>query len=146
MLSVIITSFKDCKIIDVSVSQIIDQLNNALEYEIIIIDDNSNDGTLEKIKALSISNPNVHIYLNPMEKGFGNSIKEGIKRAKGEFVCIVEAAESVTAQFQLSHVLGTLLQELAPTQAAKLGAQICGVRKKEAYELALQLAQQAQSS
>ena len=46
MLSVIIPSFKEGKIIDVSVSQIIDQLNNALEYEIIIIDDNSNDGTL----------------------------------------------------------------------------------------------------
>lgn len=65
---------------------------------------------------------------------------------KGEFVCIVEAAESVTAQFQLTHVLGALLKELAPTQAAKLAAQICGVRKKEAYELALQLAQQAHSS
>ena len=64
---------------------------------------------------------------------------------KGEFVCIVEAAESVTAQFQLTHVLGALLKELAPTQAAKLAAQICGVRKKEAYELALQLAQQAHS-
>ena len=65
---------------------------------------------------------------------------------KGEFVCIVEAAESVTAQFQLSHVLGALLQELAPTQAAKMAAQICGVRKKEAYELALQMAQQSRSS
>lgn len=65
---------------------------------------------------------------------------------KGEFVCIVEAAEIVTAQFQLTHVLGALLKELAPTQAAKLAAQICGVRKKEAYKLALQLAQQAHSS
>ena len=65
---------------------------------------------------------------------------------KGEFVCIVEAAESVTAQFQLTHVLGALVKELAPTQAAKLAAQICGVRKKEAYELALQLAKQAHSS
>ena len=64
---------------------------------------------------------------------------------RGEFVCIVEAAESVTAQFQLTHVLGALLKELAPTQAAKLAAQICGVRKKEAYELALQLAQRAHS-
>ena len=65
---------------------------------------------------------------------------------KGEFVCILEAAESVTAQFRLTHVLGALLKELAPTQAAKLAAQICGVRKKEAYELALRLAQQAHSS
>ena len=65
---------------------------------------------------------------------------------KGEFVCIVEAAKSVTAQFQLTHVLGALVKELAPTQAAKLAAQICGARKKEAYERALQLAQQAHSS
>ena len=39
MLSVIIPIFKEGEIIDVSLSQIIDQLNNALEYEIIIIDD-----------------------------------------------------------------------------------------------------------
>ena len=58
---------------------------------------------------------------------------------KGEFVCIVEAAESVTARFDLSHVMTTLLQDLSPTQAAKLAAQICGVRKKQAYELALRL-------
>ena len=58
---------------------------------------------------------------------------------KGEFVCIVEAAESVTNRFDLTHVVTALLQELAPTQAAKLAAQICGVRKKEAYDLALQL-------
>jgi len=94
MLSVIIPSYKEGKIIDVSVNQIIDELNNVIEFEIIIIDDNSNDGTLEKIKALSTSNPNVHIYLNPAEKGFGNSIKEGIKRAKGEFVCIFMADQS----------------------------------------------------
>jgi 16S rRNA (cytidine1402-2'-O)-methyltransferase len=58
---------------------------------------------------------------------------------KGEFVCVVEAAESVTNRFDLTHVVTALLQELAPTQAAKLAAQICGVRKKEAYDLALQL-------
>ena len=60
---------------------------------------------------------------------------------KGEFVCIIEAAESVTGRFDLSHVMTTLLQDLAPTQAAKLAAQICGVRKKEAYELALRLSE-----
>ena len=37
MLSVIIPSFKEGKIIDVSVSQIIDQLKNTVEYEIIIL-------------------------------------------------------------------------------------------------------------
>jgi 16S rRNA (cytidine1402-2'-O)-methyltransferase len=60
---------------------------------------------------------------------------------KGEFVCVVEAAESVTGKFDQAHVVGALLQELSPTQAARLAAQICGVRKKETYELALQLSE-----
>ncbi len=58
---------------------------------------------------------------------------------KGEFVCVVEAAESVTAKFDLTHVVKTLLQEVSAAQAARLAAQICGVRKKEAYALALQI-------
>jgi 16S rRNA C1402 (ribose-2'-O) methylase RsmI len=65
---------------------------------------------------------------------------------KGEFVCIIEAAESVSARFDLSHVMATLLQDLAPTQAAKLAAQICGVRKKEAYALALRLSESQASN
>jgi dolichol-phosphate mannosyltransferase len=94
MLSIIIPSFKEGNIIDVSVIEIINALNNVIEYEIIVIDDNSNDRTLEKIKVLSSSNSNVHIYLNQSAKGFGNSIKEGIKRAKGEFICFVMADQS----------------------------------------------------
>ena len=58
---------------------------------------------------------------------------------KGEFVCVVEAGDSLTNRFDLTHVVTALLQELAPTKAAKLAAQICGVRKKEAYDLVLQL-------
>lgn len=94
MLSIIIPSFKEGNIIDVSVIEIIKALKNVIEYEIIVIDDNSNDCTLEKIKVLSSSNSNVHIYLNQLAKGFGNSIKEGIKMAKGEFICFVMADQS----------------------------------------------------
>jgi hypothetical protein len=36
-----------------------------------------------------------------------------------------------------------LLQELSPAKAARLGAQICGVNKKELYELALSMSSQA---
>lgn len=60
---------------------------------------------------------------------------------KGEFVVVVEAAPNVSAQFDQAHVVSTLLQELSPAQAARLAAQICGVRKKEAYEMALSLSE-----
>jgi dolichol-phosphate mannosyltransferase len=93
-LTIIVPSFKEGKIIEFSIREIINTLKNHIDFEIIIIDDNSNDGTLEKIKTFSKSNPNIKIYLNSSRKGFGNSIKEGIKKAKGEFVCFFMADQS----------------------------------------------------
>ncbi len=58
---------------------------------------------------------------------------------KGEFVCVVEAAHSAAEKLDQVQVVSALLQELPPTQAARLAAQICGVKKKETYQLAMQL-------
>ena len=58
---------------------------------------------------------------------------------KGEFVGIIEAGEAATTEYQHQQVVQVLLQELPPAKAARLAAQICGVNKKELYELALTL-------
>ena len=58
---------------------------------------------------------------------------------KGEFVGIIESGEEMTQQFQHQQVMQILLQELSPAKAARLGAQICGVNKKELYELAMSM-------
>ena len=63
------------------------------------------------------------------------------EQPKGEFVCIVESGEQVTAGFEIAHVLEALLKELPPTQASRIAASICGVRKKEAYQMALKMSQ-----
>jgi|TARA_X000000950_G_scaffold25575_1_gene27498 16S rRNA (cytidine1402-2'-O)-methyltransferase len=57
---------------------------------------------------------------------------------RGEFVVIVEASDDLSMDVAADHVLSVLIKELAPAQAARLTAQICGIRKKEAYRLALQ--------
>ena len=62
---------------------------------------------------------------------------------KGEFVGIIECGEETTQHFQHGQVMRILLQELSPAKAARLGAQICGVNKKELYELALSMSSQA---
>ncbi len=93
-LTIIVPSFKEGKIIEFSIREIINTLKNRIDFEIIVIDDNSNDGTLEKMIALSKSDPSINIYLNSKPKGFGNSLKEGIKKAKGEFVCFFMADQS----------------------------------------------------
>jgi len=94
-LSLIIPTFKEGKIINSSVNEIIDVLKKAsINFEILIVDDNSNDDTLEKISEISKINKNVKLYLNSTPKGFGNSIIEGIKKAQGELICFVMADQS----------------------------------------------------
>ena len=58
---------------------------------------------------------------------------------KGEFVGVIERGEAMTQHYAHREVMQVLLQELSPAKAARLGAQICGVNKKELYELALSM-------
>ena len=63
---------------------------------------------------------------------------------RGELTLIVqgvaaEACAGKMAEGELRRVLPLLLKELAPGKAASLAAQLCGVRRNEAYRLALQL-------
>ena len=56
---------------------------------------------------------------------------------RGEVVCILEGALDQTADAaEQQRVMRILAAELAPAQAARVGAQILGVRKKDLYRLA----------
>ena len=67
-------------------------------------------------------------------------LEADINRQKGEFVLIVSPAEQVDAgEAEARRVLEILLRELPVSQASKLAADICGVKKKVLYELALKL-------
>ncbi len=94
-LSIIIPTFKEGKIIESSVNEIITRLKTEMiDFEILVIDDHSNDQTIQKIKKISSINKNVSIYLNSKSKGFGNSLIEGIKKSTGKYVCFVMADQS----------------------------------------------------
>jgi 16S rRNA (cytidine1402-2'-O)-methyltransferase len=60
---------------------------------------------------------------------------------RGEFVGVIEASDAVRVPVAVRTVLTSLLKELAPAQAARLAASICGMKKSEVYDLALSLGQ-----
>ena len=61
---------------------------------------------------------------------------------RGEIVVIVAADHGIKNSQDEHRVMRILLQELAPAQAAKLGASICGVKKSLMYDLAMSLTQE----
>jgi len=94
-LSILIPTYREGKIIDTSIEDInITLKKEKIDFEIIVIDDNSNDQTIEKINQISKTNNHIRVILNSSSKGFGNSIIEGIKSANGDIICFVMADQS----------------------------------------------------
>lgn len=60
-------------------------------YEIIIIDNNSQDNTISIIKDLSMKNEKIKIITNPKNIGYGNAIANALKDSNGEFLAILNA-------------------------------------------------------
>lgn len=57
------------------------------EYEIIVVDDGSNDETAARAQELD----GVVVVRHPVNKGYGAALKTGIRKAKGEYVVIIDA-------------------------------------------------------
>jgi len=57
-------------------------------YEIVFINDFSEDSTTEELIKLSESNKKI-IYFNNKKKGLGGAIDLGIQKSNGKYVCIM---------------------------------------------------------
>ena len=63
------------------------------KFEILIIDDYSIDKTAKIVRLISKNNKFVKYHFNKI-KGLGGAINLGIKKSKGEFVCVFMADQS----------------------------------------------------
>ena len=59
-------------------------------YQIVIVDDNSEDLTIKKIKFKFSSNKNIKYILRKKNPSLGLSIKEGIKKSDGSVIIVMD--------------------------------------------------------
>jgi len=83
-LSVVLACYNEIEIINKSVFDLAEFLDSTkLNYEIIMIDDCSTDGTREEIPKLAKKYPKIRWHLHEKNLGRGGTVSEGIKLAKG---------------------------------------------------------------
>jgi dolichol-phosphate mannosyltransferase len=69
------------------------KIDNSLDgedYEIILVDDNSPDGTAEEARRLSKQYP-VKVFVRRKNHGLSQSVIKGFKKAKGEKIVVMDA-------------------------------------------------------
>ena len=88
-LSIIIPIYNEDKIIKKNLESISNFFKDKFSFEIIVVNDGSNDDTYSILYKLNINNLN--IYNNSTNKGKGAAIKKGIKASKGKIVLVTDA-------------------------------------------------------
>lgn len=91
-ISVIMPAYNAEKTCESAIQSVLAQ--NLKELEIIIIDDGSRDGTLQKCTELSKKDSRVHV-LHQENKGVSAARNVGLKEATGEYVCFVDSDDAV---------------------------------------------------
>lgn len=66
----------------------------AIDHEIIVVDDHSSDRTADVVTRIGGSNPNVRCLTNLGSRGFGYAVRAGLEAFEGDAVAIVMADRS----------------------------------------------------
>jgi GT2 family glycosyltransferase len=85
-------------------------------YEVIVVDNHSTDGTQEYLRLMSERFPNLHVILNESNQGFARANNQGLKQASGDYFVLLNNDTIVPPGW-----LGRLVRHLADPQAGLVG-------------------------
>jgi dolichol-phosphate mannosyltransferase len=79
-----------------NIVDLIRAINNQFEYhnvngEILVIDDNSPDGTANMVNVLAETRPNVRCIVRKTDKGLSQSVVDGFKNAQSDIFVVIDA-------------------------------------------------------
>ena len=89
-ISIVVPCFNEIETIKEITSKIVNTLNKY-QYEILVIDDCSTDGSLKILNEIQSNNKNIKILSNSKNLGKGASLRKGFEEAIGEIICIQDA-------------------------------------------------------
>nr|CCC93619.1 putative dolichyl-phosphate beta-D-mannosyltransferase precursor [Trypanosoma congolense IL3000] len=93
--SIIVPAYKECGNLEPLTKQVFDALAGdgfvRDEIEIIIVDDNSSDGSVEVVEKLQREGYGVRIEVRTKERGLSSAVIHGISISKGDLILVMDA-------------------------------------------------------
>ncbi|MFC1741103.1 glycosyltransferase [Nanoarchaeota archaeon] len=86
-LSIILPTYNERKNIAILIPKLIKEFDKrGIRFEIMVVDDNSPDGTKDVVLDLGKRHKNVHLLLRKKKEGIGAAIRAGYNAAKGKYI------------------------------------------------------------
>ena len=89
-LSVIIPTYNEKENLPLLFSGICNAIGKY-DYEVVVVDDNSPDGTGELARRISKVRPQVKVLIRRKKKGLASAVLDGLKKAEGDFAAVMDA-------------------------------------------------------
>lgn len=90
-ISVVVPTYNEKENLVKFVHEIGLMLDENILYEIIVVDDNSPDGTGQLADGLSRTNNHVRVIHRPKKLGISSAVIDGFRKSKGEYVVVSDA-------------------------------------------------------
>jgi dolichol-phosphate mannosyltransferase len=91
-LSVVIPAHNEVESIGQTVRAVVDELGREqIDYEVLVIDDASGDGTADVVAAFAAENPRVRWERSHKPPGYGHAVRAGLELYQGDAVAIMMA-------------------------------------------------------
>jgi dolichol-phosphate mannosyltransferase len=89
-LSVILPTFNEAGNINALILAIKDRMPETLAYEVIVVDDDSPDGTCDVVQGLFGEDASVRAIRRRTDRGLARSIRAGVEAARGDRVIVMD--------------------------------------------------------
>lgn len=122
-LSVIIVSFNTKKLTKDSIDSLIKK-TKGIDYEIIVVDNSSSDGSIEMLKNYSKKYNNFFYIQTGKNLGFGKANNLGIKKAKGKYILLLNSDTNLK-----ENILPEMISYM--DKHPKMGVSTCSLLNKD---------------
>jgi glycosyltransferase involved in cell wall biosynthesis len=115
LVTLILPAFNEAAILEDNLSVLqnyLESLSTEYQWEVLIVDDGSVDGTREIADRMAARYPNVIAVHHPRNFGLGQALKTGFARSKGDYVVTID----VDLSYSPEHI-GALLSKLRADRA-----------------------------
>ncbi len=138
-ISVVIPARNEAENIGSLVDGIVAALQDAPDFEIIVVDDGSTDATADAVRAHGAADARIRVLRHPRSAGQSAAVHSGVRAAKGRLVCTLDG-DGQNPPEEVPRLLAPLLAPDAPAKLALVAGQRVGRQDTLSKKLASRFA------